>query len=54
MYPKELDENGFIKKKCLFCVPGSYCPETTEILINLYDMHGENFEKGNLKNGRSG
>lgn len=48
MYPKELDENGFIKKLS-FVYRDHIVPETTELLINPYDLQGENFTEGNLK-----
>ncbi|KFF13107.1 hypothetical protein IW15_10105 [Chryseobacterium soli] len=48
MYPKELDENGFIKNLS-FIYRDHIVPETTEILINPFDLHGENFRDGNLK-----
>ncbi|MDN4028656.1 phage portal protein family protein [Chryseobacterium gambrini] len=48
MYPKELDENGFIKKLS-FVYRDHIVPETTELLINPYDLQGENFSEGNLK-----
>ncbi|WP_165796564.1 MULTISPECIES: DUF935 family protein [unclassified Chryseobacterium] len=48
MYPKELDENGLIKKLS-FVYRDHIVPETTELLINPYDLQGENFTEGNLK-----
>ncbi|REC64082.1 hypothetical protein DRF65_00460 [Chryseobacterium pennae] len=48
MYPKELDENGFIKNLS-FVYRDHIVPETTEILINPYDMQGENFREGDFK-----
>lgn len=48
MYPKELDENGLIKKLS-FVYRDHIVPETTELLINPYDLQGENFSEGNLK-----
>ncbi|MBB4807451.1 SPP1 gp7 family putative phage head morphogenesis protein [Chryseobacterium defluvii] len=48
MYPKEMDENGLIKKLS-FVYRDHIVPETTELLINPYDLHGENFTEGNLK-----
>jgi hypothetical protein len=53
MYPKELDENGLIKKLS-FVYRDHIVPETTELLINPYDLQGENFTKETLKNGRYG
>ncbi len=48
MYPKELDENGFIKNLS-YVYRDHIVPETTEILANPFDMYGENFREGNLK-----
>ncbi|AKK71584.1 hypothetical protein OK18_02055 [Chryseobacterium gallinarum] len=48
MYPKELDENGFIKNLS-FVYRDHIVPETTEILIYPYDLQGENFRDGDLK-----
>jgi SPP1 gp7 family putative phage head morphogenesis protein len=48
MYPKELDENGFIKNLS-FVYRDHIVPETTELLIYPFDLHGENFREGNLK-----
>lgn len=48
MYPKELDENGFIKKLS-FVYRDHIVPETTEILTYPFDLHGENFSEGILK-----
>lgn len=48
MYPKELDKQGFIKKLS-FVYRDHIVPETTELLINPYDLQGENFTEGNLK-----
>lgn len=48
MYPKELDENGFIKSLS-FVYRDHIVPETTELLIYPYDLHGENFREGNLQ-----
>lgn len=48
MYPKELDENGFIKNLS-FVYRDHIIPETTEILTNPYDLSGEDFSEGILK-----
>ncbi|WP_312399517.1 DUF935 family protein [Chryseobacterium sp.] len=48
MYPKELDEKGFIKKMS-FVYRDHIVPEYTEILTNPYDMDGENFTEGDFK-----
>jgi phage gp29-like protein len=48
MYPKELDENGFIKTLS-YVYRDHIIPETTEILINPYDQSGQNFREGELR-----
>lgn len=48
MYPKELDENGFIKTMS-YVYRDHIVPETTELLINPYDLNGENFTEGEMK-----
>lgn len=48
MYPKELDSEGFIKTLS-FVYRDHIIPETTEILINPYDLSGEDFSEGILK-----
>lgn len=48
MYPKELDENGFIKTLS-YVYRDHIIPETKEILMNPYDQTGQNFQEGNLK-----
>lgn len=48
MYPKELDENGLIKKLS-FVYRDHIVPETTELLVYPFDLHGENFSEDSLK-----
>ena len=48
MYPKELDENGYIKTLS-YVYRDHILPETTEILEYPYDLSGVNFREGILK-----
>lgn len=48
IYPKDLDENGHIKKLS-YVHREHIVPEHTEILKNTYDQSGVNFLEGNLK-----
>lgn len=48
IYPKELDENGFIKSLS-FVYRDHIVPETTEILLDTFDQRGINFTEGNYK-----
>lgn len=48
VYPKELDENGFIKTLS-FVYRDHIVPETTEILLDTFDQNGVNFTEGNYK-----